>query len=601
MMRASTLEVLSQDYVLTARALGLSQRLIVFKYVLKNALSATLTVIGLYFGWLLGGTVLVETVFDWPGIGLYATKAITSQDFMPIMGVTLCHRRAVRDRESRRRPGLWIHQSEGAADMSAPRVERTIGPRRAPGAARRDALAAWPLSLPRLDVVAGRLRDLRASSCWSPWSARPLVPYPEHVAGGIAPRVRFQPALLRHLFGTNELGQDVFSLVVAGARVSLLCGLAVVLVGAIVGTFFGAIAGYFGGWIDEIIMRLTDLKLTIPGLILAMAVAAALGPGIVNMIVAISLSWWPGYARLVRGEVLAKKEEVFVLAARALGASHARPAAQHILPNIFGPVIVKMSLDMGFAILTVAALGFIGIGVKPPTPEWGSLLAIARGYMPEYWWTAVFPGASHLPRGVRLQSPRRRPARRARSEVAAVDSMALLEIHDLHLTMRSYDGEAHVLNGIDLTLERGEIRGLVGETGCGKSLTGLSVSRLVATPPGRYTGGPHPVRGARPHGARRTRHARAARPAHRHDLPGPDDQPQSGLPHQRTDDRCRAARRATDPEPSRRRAQGARVVTRALRPAASPSRCSPKSASAIPRVASTTIRTSSPAACASAC
>ncbi len=219
-----------------------------------------------------------------------------------------------------------------------------------------------------------------------------LVPFPEHIVGGIAPRERFLAPSLTHLFGTNELGQDVFSLVVAGTRVSLLCGLAVVLVGASVGTLLGAISGYFGRWVDEIIMRLTDLMLTIPGLILAMAVAAALGAGTANMIIAVSLSWWPGFARLVRGEVLAKKEETFVLAARSLGASNTRLLVKHILPNIFGPVIVKMSLDMGFAILTVAALGFIGIGIKPPTPEWGSLLAIARGYMPEYWWTAVFPG-----------------------------------------------------------------------------------------------------------------------------------------------------------------------------------------------------------------
>jgi peptide/nickel transport system permease protein len=219
-----------------------------------------------------------------------------------------------------------------------------------------------------------------------------FVPFPEHIVGGIAPRARFLPPSAQHWFGTNELGQDVFSLVVAGTRVSLLCGLAVVLIGATVGTFLGAVAGYFGGWVDEIIMRLTDLKLTIPGLILAMAIAAALGPGIVNMIIAVALSWWPGFARLVRGEVLSKKEELFVLAARALGATHTRLLFRHILPNILGPVIVKMSLDMGFAILTIAALGFIGIGVKPPTPEWGSLLAIARGYMPEYWWTAVYPG-----------------------------------------------------------------------------------------------------------------------------------------------------------------------------------------------------------------
>lgn len=221
-----------------------------------------------------------------------------------------------------------------------------------------------------------------------------LVPYPEHVTGGIAPRARFLPPSATHWFGTNEVGQDVFSLVVAGSSVSLLCGFAVVFVGAVVGTILGGIAGYYGGWTDDIIMRLTDLKLTIPGLILAMAIAAALGPGIVNMIIAVSLSWWPGFARLVRGEVLSKKEELFVLAARALGASHARLIYRHIVPNVFGAIVVKMSLDMGFAILTVAALGFIGIGVKPPTPEWGSLLAIARGYMPEFWWTAVAPGSA---------------------------------------------------------------------------------------------------------------------------------------------------------------------------------------------------------------
>lgn len=221
-----------------------------------------------------------------------------------------------------------------------------------------------------------------------PW----IAPYPEHITGGIATGNRFRPPCAAHWFGTNELGQDVLSLVLGGAWVSLVCGVAVVLVGAVVGTLIGATAGYFGGWTDEALMRLADLKLTLPGLILAMAVAAALGPGIVNMIIAISLSWWPGYARLVRAEVMVKRQELFVQAARALGASHTRLLARHILPNIVGPVIVKMSLDMGFAILTVAALGFVGIGVKPPTPEWGSLLAVARGYMPDYWWTAIFPG-----------------------------------------------------------------------------------------------------------------------------------------------------------------------------------------------------------------
>ena len=223
-----------------------------------------------------------------------------------------------------------------------------------------------------------------------------LAPYPEHVAGGVDTARRFLAPSLAHPFGTNELGQDVFSLVLAGTRVSVLAGFAVVVLGTLVGTLVGAVAAYAGGWTDEILMRLSDLKLTVPGLILAMAVAAALGPGIVNMVVAISLSWWPGYARLVRGEVMAKKEEMFVTAARAIGAGPGRILFRHILPNVITPVTVKMSLDMGFAILSVASLGFIGIGVKPPTPEWGSLLSVARGYMPDYWWTAIFPGLAIL-------------------------------------------------------------------------------------------------------------------------------------------------------------------------------------------------------------
>ena len=225
-------------------------------------------------------------------------------------------------------------------------------------------------------------------SIFGPW----LAPYPEHITGSISTASRFGPPSAKHWFGTNEMGQDVLSLVLGGARVSVLAGLAVVLLGAAVGTVVGAVAGYAGGWTDELLMRLSDLKLTIPGLFLAMAVAAALGPGIVNMVIAIALSWWPGYARLVRGEVMAKKEELFVTAARAVGAGPGRIVFCHILPNVMTPVIVKMSLDMGFAILTVASLGFIGIGVKPPMPEWGLLLSVARSYMPDFWWTAIFPG-----------------------------------------------------------------------------------------------------------------------------------------------------------------------------------------------------------------
>ena len=223
---------------------------------------------------------------------------------------------------------------------------------------------------------------------FGPW----LAPHQDQVAGAVDTALRFRPPSWAFPFGTNDVGQDMLSLVLAGARISVLAGLAVVVIGAVIGTLVGATAGYAGGLVDETLMRFTDLTLTLPSLILAMAIAAALGPGIGNMIAAIAVSWWPGFARLVRGEVIAKKHEAFVDAARAAGARPARIVLRHILPNIVSPVIVKMSLDVGFAILTVASLGFVGIGVLPPTPEWGSLLSVARGYMPDYWWTAIFPG-----------------------------------------------------------------------------------------------------------------------------------------------------------------------------------------------------------------
>lgn len=266
-----------------------------------------------------------------------------------------------------------------SATLDTPRSARAESLRRALYRFRQSALSIVGLAI----VVA-----LALAAALAPW----IAPHPEHAAGGFAMGARFAPPSMKAWFGTNELGQDVLSLVLIGARVSLFAGVAVVAMAAAMGTAIGAAAGFFGGLVDEILMRLTDLWLTLPGLILAMAIAAAMGPGVGNMIFAITLSWWPGYARLVRGEVMARKEEVYVQAARALGASPARLIMRHILPNVVSPIVVKMSLDIGFAILTVASLGFVGIGVKPPTPEWGSLLSNARGYLPDFWWTAIFPG-----------------------------------------------------------------------------------------------------------------------------------------------------------------------------------------------------------------
>lgn len=219
-----------------------------------------------------------------------------------------------------------------------------------------------------------------------------FVPYPEDATGKINMNKKLQPPSKEHWFGTDEVGRDVFTRTVLGARVSLQVGFIVLAMAILIGVTLGAIAGFLGGWLGEAIMRVTDVFFTIPNLILALAIAAALGPSLQNVMLAISLVWWPGYARLVHGEVLKLKQENYVLAARSLGASKTRIILRHILPNCASPVIVKASLDMGFAILTAAGLGFIGVGAQPPTPEWGAMISTGRAYMPQFWWVAVFPG-----------------------------------------------------------------------------------------------------------------------------------------------------------------------------------------------------------------
>ena len=243
-----------------------------------------------------------------------------------------------------------------------------------------------PLSVIGLVLVA----FLLFLACFGPL----IAPYPDHLDGDVSVLDRFEPPSAAFWFGTNEVGQDILSMVLAGARVSLLSAMGVIVIATLIGTLIGLAAGYFGAWIDEVLMRFTDLILTLPALILAMAIAAGLGPSIVNMVIALALAWWPGFARLVRGEVIGLKEEQFVLAARAQGAGAGRIIFRHILPNITSPIIVKMSLDVGFAILAVASLGFIGIGVRPPTPEWGVMLSVSRSNLPHFWWTAIFPGTA---------------------------------------------------------------------------------------------------------------------------------------------------------------------------------------------------------------
>lgn len=203
---------------------------------------------------------------------------------------------------------------------------------------------------------------------------------------------KFQAPSSSHWFGTDELGRDVLSRVMSGAKISL--GIATLIVGiaVVVGVFVGAIAGYFGGYVDELLMRLTDIFLAFPALILAMGIAASLGRELQNTVIALTVVYWPWYARLVRGQVMALRQRDFVEAARAVGASHRRVLVRHILPNTIAPVIIQITIDVGYAVMATAGLSFIGLGAQPPMPEWGTMIAGARTYFREAWWYITFPG-----------------------------------------------------------------------------------------------------------------------------------------------------------------------------------------------------------------
>jgi ABC-type dipeptide/oligopeptide/nickel transport system permease subunit len=206
-------------------------------------------------------------------------------------------------------------------------------------------------------------------------------------------RQRLQGPSAAHLLGVDELGRDVFSRVLYGGRVSLPVAAVVVLLATAFGTLYGGISGFGHRWLDEGAMRLVDMVLAFPSLILAMAIAAALGPSIQNSMLALLLVWWPPYARVARGQVLGLKNRDFVVAARALGGSDWRVLVRHVLPNCLAPALVLMTMDFGNAIIITAALSFLGLGAVPPTPEWGAMVAEGRELM-QAWWISTFAGVA---------------------------------------------------------------------------------------------------------------------------------------------------------------------------------------------------------------
>ena len=204
--------------------------------------------------------------------------------------------------------------------------------------------------------------------------------------------VAFEGPSLRHPFGTDNFGRDILSRVIFGTRISLQIGLISITGGAMLGSLLGAIAGVFGGAPDTLIMRFTDILMAIPTTILAIAIATTLGPGLINAMIAVSLSSVPNFARVVRASTLMVKEQEYIEAAHAVGCSQARIIARYIFPNVMAPIIIQATFSVAVAIILAASLSFLGIGIQPPTPEWGAMLSAARGFMRDYWHMVFFPG-----------------------------------------------------------------------------------------------------------------------------------------------------------------------------------------------------------------
>ena len=222
--------------------------------------------------------------------------------------------------------------------------------------------------------------------------AEQVAPYPEEGKGKTnAPNTLMAPST-EHVFGTDKLGRDILSRIIMGSRSALIVPIGVVLFAVLLGAPLGALAGYKGGWLDEVIMRITDLFLAFPSLLLAMAIASALGRGLDKAAIALVVSWWPWYTRIARGVAVGLRERYFVEAAQAIGVSDAVIIFRHILPNTISPILVQATVDMGTVILAMGGLAFLGLGTQPPAPDWGLMVSEGRTYFLDQWWIATFPG-----------------------------------------------------------------------------------------------------------------------------------------------------------------------------------------------------------------
>ena len=327
-----------------------------------------------------------------------------------------------------------------------------------------------------------------------------------------------------HVLGTDPLGRDVLSRLIFGARVSLVVGFSGAIVSGIVGTLLGILSGYYRGWIDDLIMRLVDLQMSFPFLLLALLVLFAIGPGFLNVILILALVRWMVFGRVARGMTLAYRETPFIDAARVAGCSDARIIFRHLLPNLASPLLILSTLEVGALILGEAALSFLGFGIQPPEPSWGLMISSGRRYIASAWWLTTLPGLAILLTTLSLnllasslrsitdplQRERwltREPGRAKKLVVSEASILGesvdhppsdegdhLLEVSNLHVEFRVVDSIINAVNGIGYTFDEGETLAILGESGAGKSVSAEAVMGIIESPPG-FVGGSIRYRG----------------------------------------------------------------------------------------------------------
>ena len=329
-----------------------------------------------------------------------------------------------------------------------------------------------------------------------------------------------------YLLGADPLGRDLFSRLIHGARVSLAVGLSSVLASGTIGILLGLVAGYHRGWLDDLVMRGVDVLMGIPGLLLALFILFLVGTGFLNLVIVFALTRWMIYARVTRGLTLSFREQPFVEGAQTIGCSDSRIIFRHILPNLASPILVLATLEIAIVILAEAGLSFLGMGIQPPAPSWGGMVAAGRDYITSAWWLVTFPGLAILLTALSLNLTatwlrtvsdpvqrwrwfmgRPEPRREADTEIAlpqsgragvevsepaqgpAANGHHLLEVVDLRVNFRTPDGLLKAVNGISYTLDRGQTLAILGESGSGKTVSAEAVMGILDSPPAFVPGG----------------------------------------------------------------------------------------------------------------